>query len=93
MAQGIAVTIVELRTLNALDESAKSEIIQKLKQQGGPTSLEQAINMAASVITEQKMGWYKKNQFLGMIQGSLLAMGLSNADAAYYKGIVELRAR
>lgn len=93
MAQGIAATVVELKLLNTLDESAKSATVQKLKQQGGPTSLEQAVNMAASVITEQNMGWYKKNQFLGMIQGSLLAMGLSNADAAYYKGIIELRAR
>lgn len=92
MAQGIASTVMEIQILNALDGTAKSEIVQKLKAEGNPTSLEQVINMAAAVITEQNMGWYKKNQFLGMIRGSLLIMGMSNADAAYYKGLIELRA-
>lgn len=55
--------------------------------------MEELVTMASAAITEQNMGWYKKNQFLGMIQGSLLTMGMSNGDAAYLKGLIELRAR
>gem|GEM_PF-5673908 len=36
------------------------------------------------------MGWYKKNQFLGMIFGSLVSMGFSANDANYIKGQIEL---
>lgn len=92
MARGIASMVMEIRILNALDETAKSEIVQKLKAEGNPTSLEQAIKMAAAVITEQNMGWYKKNMFLGMIRGSLITMGMSKSDATYYKGIIEILA-
>ena len=49
---------MEIKILNALDDTAKSEIVQKLKAEGNPTSLEEVINMAAAVITEQNMGWY-----------------------------------
>ena len=61
-----------------------------MKAEGAPTSMNELITMSASVIREQNMGWCKKNQFLGMIFGSLVSVGMSAPDANYIKGQIEL---
>jgi hypothetical protein len=60
-----------------------------MKSEGGPTNMSELIIMAASVIREQKMGWYKKNLFLGMLFGNLVSIGMSAPDAKCIKSKIE----
>ena len=57
---------------------------------GLPNSKEEIAQMASEVIREYELGWFKRNRFLGMIEGSLRAMGVSHQDARYLKGLVEI---
>lgn len=92
IAQSVASFALQLEVLRSLDDDAKRTLIQGMKSEGAPTSLEELTTAAASVIGEQKMGSWKKKQFLGMIHSSLVSGGMSNADAAYLTGLIELRA-
>ena len=90
MSQGIASVAMQIQILSGLEEKDRQEIIQAMKAEGTPTSMNELITMSAVVIREQNMGWYKKNQFLGMIFGSLVSFGRSVPDANYIKGQIEL---
>lgn len=92
MSQGIAGVAMQLKMVAELDEDTKNQVLEGMKAEGSPTSMDELIIMAASVIKEQSMGWYKKNQFLGMIFGSLVNVGMPPADANYIKGQIELLA-
>ncbi|WLQ14346.1 hypothetical protein O5O45_00125 [Hahella aquimaris] len=90
MSQGIAAVAMQIQMLQQAESEEKEVILAGMRKEGAPTSMNELIQMAASVIREQDMGWYKKNQFLGMIFGSLVSIGFSMADANYIKGQIEL---
>jgi len=92
MAQGVASIAMQLQFLNELDEDAKQQAITNMTAEGSPSNLNELVSMAAHVVKEHNMGWYKKNQYLGMIYGSLVSMGMPNSDANYMKGQIELLA-
>lgn len=92
MAQGVASITMQLQLLEELDKEAKDEVLSTMQAEGSPTSIQELIHMAAQVVPEYNMGWYKKNQYFGMIYGSLISMGMSHADANYIKGQIELLA-
>ena len=54
------------------------------------TNMSGFVQMVSLIIRERNMSWYKKNQFLGMIFGSLLSVGFSMADASRIKKDIEL---
>ena len=58
--------------------------------QGLPNSADEVAQMASDVIRQYELGWFKRNRFLGMIEGSLRAMGVDRQDARYLKGLVEI---
>ncbi|MFO7905616.1 MAG: hypothetical protein R6U98_23350 [Pirellulaceae bacterium] len=58
--------------------------------QGLPNSADEVAQMAADVIRQYELGWFKRNRFLGMIEGSLRAMGVNRQDARYLTGLVEI---
>lgn len=93
MAQGVASIAMQLQFLNEMDEELKNEVLTGMASEGSPTSMTELVTMAAHVIDEQNMGWYKKNQFLGMIYGSLVSMGMPHSNANYIKSQIELMAR
>jgi len=90
MSQGIASIAMQLQMITELDEDTKNQALEGMKAEGSPTNMNELVTMAASVINEQGMGWYKKNQYLGMIFGSLVSLGMSPADANYIKGQIEI---
>jgi hypothetical protein len=79
--------------LGELDAAAKEHALEGMRVAGLPTNMNDLITMAASTILEQNMGWYKKNQFLGMLFGSMVSMGVSPINANFIKGQIELLAR
>jgi hypothetical protein len=50
--------------------------------------MNELVKSAASVVTEQKMGWLRKNQYLGAIEGWLVSMGMKPYEAASLKNII-----
>ncbi|MEK6679267.1 MAG: hypothetical protein AABY39_07610 [Nitrospirota bacterium] len=93
MAQGVASIAMQIQMLEKLDEVSKKKLLSGLKAQGEPTNMNELIFMAASVVTEQDLGWHKKNLYLGMIFGSLVSMGMSEMDANHIKGQIEFLAQ
>jgi len=90
MARGVAGIAVQLHLLNELDEHAKQETLCGMVAEGLPASLKELTAMAAQVAHEQNMGWYKMNQYLGMIHGSLVAMGMPHSEANLIKAQIEI---
>jgi hypothetical protein len=93
MSRGFASIAVQIYMLDKLDAAAKEHALEGMRIEGLPTNMNDLITKAASTILEQKMGWYRKNQFLGMLFGSMVSMGVSPIDANFIKGQVELLAR
>src|SRR5690349_21753789 len=92
IANGVAVVIRKIQLLDQLDTDMRKQAVESMKADGEPTTIEELVTMAALVVTQQKMGWLKKNQYLGASQSNLIAMGMSHADAAYFKGMIEIKA-
>ncbi len=88
-ARGIAVTAMQVQMVAASEGEAKKHAIENLKAQGIPINVFDLALLVAEVVSEQNMGWVKKNQFVGMIHGSLLAMGMPPDDASNMKGVIE----
>ena len=92
MSLGIATTAMELQMLYELDEETRSQVLDDLRKKSSPTNMGDLVAMAASVIIEEKMGWYKENQFLGLIVGHLINLGMPLADATYVREQIEILA-
>lgn len=91
MARGVANVAIQIQLLHSLNGSAREEFAQNMKAEGMPTTREKLIAEVASVVAEQKMGWLKKNQFLGAIHGCLVIMGMPKSNAADLKRLIEIR--
>jgi hypothetical protein len=93
MALGIASVAMQIRILQQveMDTADKQKILAGMKAEGTPTTMHDLIDAAACVVKEQNMGWLRRNQFLGAIQGHLMVMGMSFADASHLKGLIELK--
>ena len=85
VSQGVASIAMQLQALSGLEEKVREHMAQNMRAEDGPTTMDGLIVMAAGVIREQNMGWYKKNLFLGMIFGNLVSLGMSAPDANYIK--------
>ena len=90
MSQGIAAIAMHINVLHQLDSEQKEIIRNEMRDEGAPTTMGEFVQMTSSLVREQNMGWYKKNQFLGMIFGSLLRSGFSMTDASRIKKDIEL---
>ena len=92
-ARGIAFEIAGLRLLRVTEDphdDLDHSIRRDRTEQGLPNSVDEAARIAACVIQEYGLGWYKRNRFLGMFEGSLRALGLPLHDARYIKNLVEI---
>jgi hypothetical protein len=93
MAQGVANIAMQLHSIDSLDEKTKGQVLASMKLEKIPTTMDKLIADAASVIVEQNMGWYRKNQYLGLISGSLVGMGMAPIDASHIKESIEMRVK
>jgi len=91
MAQGVASFAMQIYMLSTLDEHMREEIVRGMRAEGAPTTIDELTVAAGQVIREQQMGWVRKGQFLGVIQGELLNAGMSASDAKYLIGLIEIR--
>jgi CarD family transcriptional regulator len=90
MAEGVAAAALQLRMLVLLDDDARAEILKGMKREGAPTSIDELVAAAGSVIAQQRMGWWKRNQYLATIQSRLISSGFSQSEAMHLSGLIEL---
>jgi hypothetical protein len=64
MAQGVAGFALQLKILRDLPPEVQKSILEGMRSEGQPTSMDELISSAASVIVQHKMGTWKKAQFL-----------------------------
>ncbi|WP_246668778.1 CarD family transcriptional regulator [Bradyrhizobium sp. UNPF46] len=90
MGQGVASVALQLHHLRGLEAEPRKVILDGMKAEGSPTSMEELISAAASVIREHELGTWRKGQYLASIKASLLTGGMPQADANYLVGMIEL---
>jgi RNA polymerase-interacting CarD/CdnL/TRCF family regulator len=90
IAQGVASYAGQIQLLRNLSDADRTVILEGMRSESAPTTMDELISSAASVIAEYKMGYWKKAQFLGMLRVSMIGNGISQADAAYLTGMIEL---
>ncbi len=81
MALGIASVFLQHRMLSELDDVARNEAVQKMKEEGSPVDRTELVKMVSEVINEEKLGWHSRSKFLTMIYGHLVSAGLSTTEA------------
>jgi hypothetical protein len=84
---------MDIYKLPDLDDEERAQALEKMKTEGAPTTLPELVERAASEVILRKMGWYRKNQFLGGIQGFCILMGMPKPDAAYLTGLIQAKVR
>jgi hypothetical protein len=89
MAMGYVSALIEHGLILAMDISPE-EKAELLKKSGLPNHRDELTTQVAVSVSRLGIGWLKRNQFLGMIQGNALAIGFSQADARYLKESVEM---
>ena len=92
-ARGIAVEYAALGFLKeAFDPSDKffDSVKEDRAAQGLPNSKDEIAQIAADIIREYDLGWFKRNRFLGMIEGSLRAVGVDAHESKFLKGLIEV---
>jgi hypothetical protein len=89
IALGYVSALMEHRLILSMSTSPE-EKSDLLKKSGLPNHRDQLNIQVAIEVSKLGVGWLKRNQFLGMIQGNALAMGFSKTDARYFKESVEM---
>jgi hypothetical protein len=51
-------------------------MLNSMRSEGAPTSMEELISSAASVIIEHNMGWWRKSQYFAAIRATLIGGGV-----------------
>jgi hypothetical protein len=92
MARGVAAVAAQIRMLDSLNAGERATIEAKMRSEGAPTSIQELSRMAASVVHQHRLGFLRKNQYLGAIEAHLALMGFSRSDARFIKGQIELLA-
>jgi CarD family transcriptional regulator len=90
MGQGVASLALQLHHLRELAPEHRKMILEGMKADSSPASMEELISAAASVIRDHELGTWRKSQYLGSIKATLLSGGMSQADANYLVGMIEL---
>ena len=93
MAQDVAGFAMEIYQLSKLAPPEREETVEKMQAGGAPTTLPELIDKAASAVIGQRLGWFRKNQFFGGLQGFCILLGMPKADAAYLTGLIQAKVR
>jgi hypothetical protein len=93
MAQDFAEVAMEIYRLQDADGPAQEQVVERLKADGAPTALPELVDMAASTVIKHNMGWYRRNQFFGGLQGFCVLMGMPKAEAAYLRRLIQAQVR
>jgi flagellar motility protein MotE (MotC chaperone) len=93
LAHAAAGFALDIYKLPDLDDEARAKALEKMNAEGAPTTLPELVDRAASEVLLRKMGWYRKNQFFGGLQGFCVLMGMPKGDAAYLTGLIQAKVR
>ncbi len=93
LAHDAASFAMDIYKLPDLDDEAREQALEKMKAEGAPVTLPELVDRAASEVILRKMGWYRRNQFFGGLQGFCVLMGMAKADATYLMGLIQAKVR
>ena len=92
-AQDFAEAAMAIYKLPAPEDSGRDSAVEKLRAAGTPTSLPELVELSASAVLQHKLGWFRRNQFFGGLQGFCVLLGMPKADAQYLTGLIQARVR
>jgi hypothetical protein len=92
-AQDFAEAAMAIYQLPAPEAPEREPAVEKLRAGGTPTSLPELVELAASTVLKHKLGWFRRNQFFGGLQGFCVLLGMAKADAQYLTGLIQARVR
>jgi hypothetical protein len=93
LARDFAEAAVEIHRIQDADAPAREQTVERLKAEGGPTTLPELVEMAAATVIRHKMGWYRRNQFLGGLMGYCVLLGMPRPDAVYLADLIKAKVR
>ena len=93
MAYDCAEVAREIHRLPELEAPAQREAVDKLKADGQPATLPDLVERAAADIIRRRLGWFRRNQFFGGLQGFCILLGMPRPDAAYLVSLIKARVR
>lgn len=73
------------------DAPEREPALAKMRAEGTPVSLEELVDLAASTVLKYGLGWFRRNQFFGGLQGYCVLLGMPKADAKYLTGLIQAR--
>ena len=71
----------------------RKQAVAKLQAAGTPQTLPELVDLASSTVLHHRLGWYRRNQFFGGLQGFCVLMGMPKADARYLTGLIQAKVR
>ena len=92
-AQDFAEAAMAIYKLPAPEEAEREAAVEKLRAGGTPASLPELVDLAASTVLKHGLGWFRRNQFFGGLQGFCVLLGMPKADAKYLTGLIQARVR
>jgi hypothetical protein len=92
-AHDFAEAAMAIYRLPETDAFEREPAVEKLRSAGTPTSLPELVDLAASTVLKHGLGWFRRNQFFGGLQGYCVLLGMPKADAQYLTGLIRARAR
>ena len=92
-AQDFAEAAMAIYKLPAPEDPGRDPAVETLRAAGTPTSLPELVELAASAVLQHKLGWFRRNQFFGGLQGFCVLLGMPKADAQYLTGLIQARVR
>ncbi len=92
-AHDFAEAAVQIYQLPGAETPEREQAVEKMKAAGDPASLDELVELAASTVLRHQLGWYRRNQFLGSLQGFCVLMGMPRQDAIYLAGLVQAKVR
>ena len=75
------------------DAAERERTLETLRAAGTPVSLQELVDLAASTVLKHGLGWFRRNQFFGGLQGYCVLLGMPKADAKYLTGLIQARVR
>jgi hypothetical protein len=93
MAYDCAEVAREIHRLPELEEPAQQEAFARLTANGQPITLPELVERAAANIVGNKLGWFRRNQFFGGLQGFCILLGMPRPDAAYLISLIKARVK
>jgi hypothetical protein len=92
-AHDFAEAAVQIYQLPQPDTPEREQALAKMKAAGDPVSVDEMVDLAASTVIRHGLGWYRRNQFYGSLQGFCVLMGMPRPDAIYLAGLVQAKVR